>query len=290
MDRVTPNGGNAPDRPPLASSENGLARLSWKNWILVLATLALTTIGLATALPPLIGDRAKTVWPWAGAEFALLAAYSIIILAFGGFLIWQQKRILAICRRTRETSRRHLSRLYALLNVGQIMGAETDIQEVFDCITKVCVETFDCDQASLMLLDKNAGVLEVRSAFGHEDTSLVIGRRRAIGEGVSGWVAQHRRPLILGKEPDENCPPEIHLTYPEISAAMVVPIILRDELVGVINVSARKEAARFDEEDLHALHVFASNAGTCIRHTEHAAWMRQVIQNHNSRPTHPLQL
>jgi transcriptional regulator with GAF, ATPase, and Fis domain len=249
---------------------------------MLMVVLVITTVGLVTALPPLISDRGRPLWPWPKTEFALLFAYSLLILAFAVFLTYQQRRILAIHRQNeaeRENrSRRSVSRLYALLNVSSIMGNETELQGVFDCITRMCVETFGCQQASLMLFDRSTRQLEVRSAFGHTDPAEILGRRRAIGEGVAGWVAEHRRPLLLGKVPDENCPPELQLNSPEISAAMVVPIILRNELVGVINVSARDSATRFENEDLHALQVFASNAGTCIRHTEQAAWMRQVIR------------
>ncbi len=58
---------------------------------------------------------------------------------------------------------------------------------------------------------------------------------------------------------------------------MVVPIVLRDELVGVLNVSSQSEEVDYDEEDVRALEVFAENVGTCIRHTQQADWMRQTI-------------
>ena len=260
---------------------------SWRNWTPLVAVLLFATAALVTVLPRLVGERTGAPWPWSKTEFAPLAAYSLLILISAGFLARQQHRIFMTHRQSREEieerSRRNMSRLCALLNVSTIMERQTDLQGVFDCITRVCVEAFDCEQASLMLLDKSAGKLEVRSAFGHSDPAALLGHRRAIGEGVAGWVAAHRRPLLLGSEPDENCPPDLHLASPEVTAAMIVPIILRDELVGVINVSARKPAARFVEEDLHALEVFASNAGTCIRHTEQAVWMRQVIRNSNPR-------
>jgi len=251
--------------------------------MLLLITVIVTTAGFATALPPLVTEQVRAIWPWPKTISILLFAYSTIILGFAAFLTYQQNWLLSIHRRTEQNSQRHLSRLYALLNVSQIMGAETRLQEVFDCITRTSLDTFACEQASLMLLDGDSRTLEVRSAFGHADPALLIGRRRAMGEGVAGWVAKHRQPLLLGPTPDGSCPPDVHLADPEISAAMVVPIILRDELVGVINVSARTPGVRFDEEDFQALQVFASNAGVCIRHTEHVAWMRQLVRGDETK-------
>jgi GAF domain-containing protein len=222
------------------------------------------------------------------AVFVQLAAFSIPFVIAGSFLTIQQRRIAAIERRSREElearSRRSMSRLCALVSVSTIMETQNDLQGVFDCITRMSVESFGCEQASLMLLDKRAGRLEVRSAFGHEDPSLLIGRTRAIGEGVAGWVAANRKPLLLRGQGEGDCPPDLHPACPEISAAMIVPIIVRDELVGVISVSTRAANAELTDEDLHALQIFALNAGTCIRHTEQIAWMREVIRARDSKP------
>ena len=53
--------------------------------------------------------------------------------------------------------------------------------------------------------------------------------------------------------------------------------MVRDELVGVLNISSRAPNTIYVEEDLRALEVFAENAGTCIRQAERAEWMRQTI-------------
>jgi GAF domain-containing protein len=58
----------------------------------------------------------------------------------------------------------------------------------------------------------------------------------------------------------------------------VVPIMVRDELVGVLNISSRATETIYFEEDLRALEVFAENAGTCIRQAERSEWMRQTIE------------
>jgi GAF domain-containing protein len=61
-------------------------------------------------------------------------------------------------------------------------------------------------------------------------------------------------------------------------SSMVVPIILREELVGVINVTTTNEEIEYSNDDLSALQVFADNAGAFIRHSEQAEWMRKTIE------------
>ncbi len=280
----TREGASAP-HTRFALSRTTLERRSWRNWFLLLGVLVITTTGLVTALPPLLSERVEFVWPWQKTDLALLVAYSMTILVFAGYVTFEQRRTLAVRRRLEEEvlerSRRNTARLYALLNVSRIMGVETDLQGVFDAITKVCVETFKGEQASLMLFDSDTRKLEVRSAFGHADRDRVIGSQRDVGEGVAGWVAEHRRAIILEPDTPLEWAPGSGPQVTFLKAAMVAPIILRDELVGVMSVSGPAKTVHFDGEDLQALQVFAENAGTCIRHTEQARWMRRMIERSN---------
>jgi GAF domain-containing protein len=68
-----------------------------------------------------------------------------------------------------------------------------------------------------------------------------------------------------------------------MNEAMVVPIKVRDELVGVLNVGSASAETSYDDEDLQSLQVFSENAGTCIRHAQQAQWMRNTIQQLQSQ-------
>jgi GAF domain-containing protein len=64
-----------------------------------------------------------------------------------------------------------------------------------------------------------------------------------LGEGLSGWVAQHKEPLVLDREQwkDPRC--KLFPELPEVGvyeSALIMPILLPDgELLGVIGVFAR---------------------------------------------------
>ena len=199
----------------------------------------------------------------------ILVLTNLLFLAYAAY---QQHMVLALRRA------RHHRRLLALLTVARNMGAETNLQNIFDSITGVCRKAFPCDQVSLMQHDPESGNLVVCSASGHRDLSLVLGSELPVGKSIAGWVAQHREPIILGPRIDREqftgFEPKAH----NLSTAMVVPIILRNELYGVLSVSSRARKVDYDEEDLEALLVFAETAGICCRHSEQSNWMRQTIQ------------
>jgi transcriptional regulator with GAF, ATPase, and Fis domain len=264
-------------------THRGLRRRTWRNWLFLSVFSIITVTGLATAIPPLLSKRISALWPWAETDLVLLAGLSLIILVFIIYLTQQQRTVLSMQRtlhelqeKTNERTRQHYMRLFALLNVSHIMGMETDLQGVFDCITRLCVETFRGDRSSLMLFDKNKGDLVVRSASGN-NSERIIGRRQDLGDGIAGWAAKNRKSIFLSRNVDLSRYPGLDVEDTTALAAMVVPVIVRDELVGVLNVSTKYDDVVYDEEDLRALHVFAENAGSCIRHTEHAEWMRMTI-------------
>ena len=267
------------------STHRGLCRRSWRNFILLAVVSIMTVTGLATAIPPLLGKHILTFWPWPKTDLVLLAGLSLTVFTFVVHLIKQQHTILTMQQALQmlhekniERTRRHYMRLFALLNVSRIMGTQTDLQGVFDCLTRICVETFNGNRSSLMLFDKDAEDIVVRSASG-AGSGAIIGRRQNLGEGIAGWAAENRKALFLSRNVDLSKYPGLDVEDTTALAAMVVPIVVRDELVGVLNVSTKQPDVIYDEEDLRALQVFAENAGACIRHTEHAEWMRTTIEH-----------
>ena len=261
-----------------------------RGWALLVGISIASTLGLAAAVLPLLEQRVDSPWPWGHTQHFLLLAFPLTVIAAISYLSVQQRRAQTVHRelmRQREVAaeraQRQNARLSALLNVSRIMGTESRLQSVFDSVTQICREAFTCDQVSLMLVDETGQALVVRSASGHEGADKVIGTRQKIGEGVAGQVAAQAKPLLLGPgKLDPQALTALRTQQRATTAAIVVPILVREELVGVINVVSEQPGTVYDDEDLRALQVFAENVGSCIRHTQQAEWMRQLIQHHTA--------
>jgi len=267
-------------------ADSGFYRNIWRNWFLLAGILILTTIGLGTAIPPLLNERISRFWPWIKTEMVLIVGLSLIVIVFVGYLAQQQRHVIAMhkeLQRVREEAdtrlRRHSNRILALSSISQIISVETNLQNIFDRITTICVETFSCHRASLMLFEEEKKEIVVRSVCGHGMPDI-LNKRQGLGEGIAGYAAQHREPMLLSSPSDYAKHPGLEYKDPSLTSAMVVPIIVRDELVGVLNVSSRTADVIYESEDLIALQGFASAAGACIRHTEHMNWMRKMLSHH----------
>ena len=266
----------------MALSKNSIYRRIWRNWFMVVGVLVITTVGLAVSIPPLLSKEDTNLWT--RPELVLRAGLSMIVVLFVAYMTSQQREVLRmhqkliqLQRETDKRMRRQTERIYALSNVGRLMGEISDLHQIFDYITTMCEQTFSCHRASLMLYDSDTEKLIVQSVSGEIDKDIV-GVKQKIGEGPAGWAASHGQALLLGDTLDAGKYPGLKLKNPSLLSAMVVPIITRDELVGVLNVSSNNPDIKYSDEDLLALCVFADNAGTCIRHNEQANMLRQIIQ------------
>jgi len=246
---------------------------------------AVSTIGLLIAVTPILKDSIASFWPWANTSIVLLVGLGGSILLLVLHLTFQQLKVTTLRHHMQgleeevtERQRQDASRLHALLNVSRMMGATADLSSIFDAITNTCLEIFDCNRASLMLLNRESAELEMMAASGQLNHDKFKDVKQPVGQGIAGYVAANKKPVVLGANIDPSQYTGLELKAKGLTAAMVCPILVRDELVGVLNISSKIPSTTYSESDLQALEVFAENAGTCIRQAERAEWMRQTME------------
>jgi diguanylate cyclase (GGDEF)-like protein len=96
----------------------------------------------------------------------------------------------------------------------------------------------------------------------YEDVDLDLLRCR-LGEGFSGWVAQHGEPLLIN---DANADPRgqtIPGTDDVDESMLVVPMRYDEVVVGVITLS-KLGLGGFDDDDLRLLTILADQAATAV--------------------------
>ncbi|MGQ9926510.1 MAG: PAS domain-containing protein [Chloroflexaceae bacterium] len=113
----------------------------------------------------------------------------------------------------------------------------------------VVAEATHAAWASLMAFDPDRRQLQITEAIGLPET-VVQSTCVALGEGIAGWVALHRQPLLLA--PDYPAPPHLvsYMRRDAIGSALCVPMISDGELYGVLNLARKEGEPLFTEEDL----------------------------------------
>jgi transcriptional regulator with GAF, ATPase, and Fis domain len=104
-------------------------------------------------------------------------------------------------------------------------------------------------RCSVMLVDRSGYLLRVAFQTGL-DPAVAERVRVRIGQGVAGWVALHRKPLLVQAR-DEV--PEIERQNPgdyNTDSFVCAPIVYNGRLAGVLNLSNRADGRPFDASDL----------------------------------------
>jgi len=123
--------------------------------------------------------------------------------------------------------------------IGRRMAASDPLHSVLGHIVSFIEALLLCDSCFLYVLEGNQLVLRA-SKNPHPDVIDHLGMK--IGQGITGWVAEHREPVCIESGALRDPRFQFFKDLPEDSfeAFLSVPILARGRLVGVINVQHRQ--------------------------------------------------
>jgi len=113
-----------------------------------------------------------------------------------------------------------------------------ELHEVLDRVVEFVTGVVKCDSCLVYLLEDNDLVLRA-SQNPHPD--VVDRLKLPMGRGITGWVAEHREPVVIRRNASEDPRFQFFNELPEdqFQAFLSVPILCRGRVVGVINVQHR---------------------------------------------------
>jgi signal transduction histidine kinase/response regulator RpfG family c-di-GMP phosphodiesterase len=107
-------------------------------------------------------------------------------------------------------------------------------------------EVMNAGVVSLMAKEKGGGLV-IEAALGLEEAVVREARVRQ-GAGVSGWVAEHRRPVCVSRRDDASIEGSGHDTY-RTGTFLSVPLESEEGLLGVLNVTDPASGRSFQLDD-----------------------------------------
>ena len=148
--------------------------------------------------------------------------------------------------------------LSILYEISDALSSTLNLDELLKLIVRNALKSFDAKVVSLMMVDKESQELSIKFAEGLND-EIIKSTRLKMGEGIAGRVARTGQPLllvdVLGIDTVD--------VEKGIKSALSVPLKIRDEVIGVLNVSKTSQY-RFTETDLKLLFNLASLAAQAI--------------------------
>ena len=155
------------------------------------------------------------------------------------------------------------SRLTELYNLSRVISSTLEPQEVLNLIIDAAVKITKATTGSLMLIDRDSGILNIEVARGFPPR-VVSDTKLKIGEGITGWVAKQGKPVLV---PDVTRDKRYIKIDKDVKSELAVPLILEDEVIGVVNVDSTRASA-FTQEDMELIFTLASQSAKIIQNAK----------------------
>jgi putative methionine-R-sulfoxide reductase with GAF domain len=240
--------------PSLEAVERRRLRL----WLLTTIVLVVVAAGVLVVLRPASPSDGMLWEPLLRlAVFALALAFCVYAVE-KEFRLGRTTRLLTDERVLTAALTNRLHEASLLLDAGRAMNSVLELPELLQTVLRSACELLDANGGSVMLVE--GPELVTLCVRGREEA---VGARLRLGDGVAGHVALRREPVLIEGHVDPNEFPGLADREPYVESAMSLPLIHRDEVVGVLNVNAAAGRA-FTEYDLRAVAVFAEQAAAAV--------------------------
>jgi len=177
-------------------------------------------------------------------------------------------RLLAKTLEQRLISDKHARQMKALEAAIEVVAEQHDVGRVLNAVVEQAGKVVSCDVACLWMADEPVQTMKAEVAVGPFANELLATELR-IGDGYVGWVAENRKPLLVPNIREEE---QLELGYPEIildkqklSSLLGVPLLLREELLGVLGVGSRRVDA-YSSQDKDMLLAFGRQVVQALVH------------------------
>ena len=168
-------------------------------------------------------------------------------------------------------SKRQTRVMTALANSASAMSSTLKLETVLHNILNEIKTALQVEAVTLSLIDRNEGHLEYKAAI-HDSIDLrstLVGKKIRIGQGFSGWVAEHGKGEIIPNPAEDPRLSQTNQLYPEISpfAIVAAPIYLQGKVLGVLEAINPLEGT-FENDSLQVLSGIGSLAGSSIQNAQ----------------------
>jgi putative nucleotidyltransferase with HDIG domain len=163
-----------------------------------------------------------------------------------------------------ETLTKKVLELATLYEMSRALGSTLDLDVLLDSVLDSALRIFNVDSGYVMLRDKSTGSLDLRAWRG---MTAVRPDDRAIRSSMSDWVVRQGRPLIFN--PPQDAQSEEHVdSVTGALAALCVPLVSSEGVIGAICAGSRDREYRFSSDDVRLLSTIANHVTIAIGNIE----------------------
>lgn len=168
-----------------------------------------------------------------------------------------------------------------LRQITDSIAYNLDPEEVLKEIVDVVYQETNADSVFVYVFDEESGKL-VLQASKNPHPNLLGKITLKLGEGITGWVAEHKKPVEIEKSASDDPRFKFFHNIPEdrYEAFLSLPITFRSKLIGVINIQYRNPQ-KHTKDQINLLSTIAKQVGGAIenaRLVEQSQALKEALQ------------
>jgi diguanylate cyclase (GGDEF)-like protein len=152
-----------------------------------------------------------------------------------------------------------MPKIAVLYDAGQVLLSTFDLDEVLQRILTIARDYFQLHNVAILLLDKEAQQLRVRSQIGWDAGKEKICLRTH--EGITGVAFQKKQPVYA---PDVSQDSHYICSAQSTRSELAIPLMACDEVIGVLDCQSDR-LDRFDAESIELLTLFSTQASIALQ-------------------------
>jgi diguanylate cyclase (GGDEF)-like protein len=179
-------------------------------------------------------------------------------------------RLYEQSRKEKENLDKTLQNLSLLYGIGKAMNYISDLKKLLQYILNQAIDIASAEKGSLMLYDIESDLLNIRVLSGLKDVDYqdkvnnneIICRSFKPGEGIAGRVFLNSQPMIVNNIREDNLFIESDTSF--VRSIACIPMVVYNDVIGVINVTNKKNGKEFTDQDVKMLKAVADQAAVAV--------------------------
>ena len=173
-----------------------------------------------------------------------------------------------IAEKVNKEKEEELAKMTALMEISIVINSTRYLKQLLKIIMQSAERVMQAEASSVFLIDRQTDELYFEVATGPKEEEVKKIRLKK-GEGIAGWVASMGASLLVpdvSKDPRfaKRVDAETHFITRSI---LCVPLKVRNQIIGVVQVVNRLGAESFSESEIKFLEALASQAAIAIENT-----------------------
>ena len=173
---------------------------------------------------------------------------------------------MMVDQRSRKQDGDRIVRLEQLIEISRSLNSTLSLRPLLQRIVVAGKDLTDSEDCSILLVDRRSGELYFEAATNLLGVHSIVVPMEG---SVAGWVVQTGKPLVV---PDARNDPRFDFSSKAdeqssitTRSILAVPLITRENVIGVLEAINKRDGADFSEEDVELLTVLGDQAAVAVQ-------------------------